>query len=382
MKILLGISGGIAAYKAAVLVRELKVRGHEVRVVMTPAAKDFITPLTLATLSQNPVFCDGFSPEDGRWNSHISLGEWAEVMVIAPATANTLAKMRGGVADNLLLCTYLSARCGVVVAPAMDLDMWSHTATQENLEVLRERGVSVVEPGSGFLASGLSGKGRMAEPVEIADFVCGVKEGGERGDFSGKRVLITSGGTVEPIDSVRFISNHSTGKMGRALEAELTKRGAEVVMVEGGSAAQMLERAREGVGEGCDVAIFAAAVADYTVESPSTTKIKSDKTGDGVTLKLVPTTDIAATISRENPSLFTVGFALEDTNEEMNAQQKLKDKNLDVIVLNSLNDSGAGFGTDTNKITIYNKSGEVEKYPLKTKTEVARDIVDYILKNS
>ncbi len=374
MKILLGVTGGIAAYKAAALVREFKNAGCEVKVVMSSAAKDFITPLTLATLSQNPVFCEGFSPEDGRWNSHISLGEWADIMIIAPATANTLAKMTAGIADNLLLCTYLSARCEVVVAPAMDLDMWAHTATQSNLEVLKTRGVRVVEPAEGFLASGLSGKGRMAEPDVIFREVMSYA----KRDFAGKRVLVTTGATIEKIDAVRYISNYSSGKMGRAIAAEFERRGAEVTVVQGGSAEEMFQAASEGFAS-CDIAIFAAAVADYTPEVSVDNKIKSNK-GESMTLKLRPTVDIAAALSRtKKEGQVTIGFALESDNEEQNAKTKLAQKNLDAIVLNSLRDEGAGFCGDTNKVTIYNSRGEATPYSLKTKAEVARDIADYVV---
>ncbi|MFI3298842.1 MAG: bifunctional phosphopantothenoylcysteine decarboxylase/phosphopantothenate--cysteine ligase CoaBC [Rikenellaceae bacterium] len=375
MRVLLGVTGGIAAYKAASLVREFIKAGCEVRVVMSHSAKDFITPLTLATLSKNPVFCEGFSPEDGRWNSHISLGEWADVMVIAPATANTIAKMRGGVADNLLLCTYLSARCEVVVAPAMDLDMWAHAATQENLDILKGRGVRVIEPSDGFLASGLVGKGRMAEPETIAQQVLLPYQ---KKDFKGKRVLVTAGATVEKIDAVRYISNFSTGKMGRAIAAEFESRGAEVILFGGGMSAQELLEAAQSEFERCDIAVFAAAVADYTPQQVSQSKIKSEKDGEGITLKLVPTADIARTLSSKKRSdQITVGFALESDNERENALKKLTNKNLDAIVLNSLRDEGAGFGGDTNKITIFDRDGATD-FELKSKTEVAHDIVEYI----
>ncbi len=375
MNVLLGVSGGIAAYKAATLVREFKKRGHAVRVIMTPSAKDFITPLTLATLSANPVFCEGFSPEDGRWNSHISLGEWADVMVIAPATANTMAKMASGMADNLLCCTYLSARCPVVVAPAMDLDMFAHPTTARNIKQLEADGVMIIEPGSGFLASGLSGKGRMEEPEVIALKV--LERFSAVRDFEGKKVMVTSGATIERIDAVRYISNFSTGKMGRAIASEFEKRGAEVTLIGGGlSASEMLSEA-EAAFEKCDIAVFAAAVADYTPENPSDKKIKSDK-ANGMTISLKPTADIAATLSlKKREGQFTLGFALETDNEGENAKNKLSKKGLDAIVLNSLNDSGAGFGHDTNKITIYDKDSAVA-YPLKSKEEVAVDIVNYI----
>lgn len=376
MNILLGVSAGIAAYKAAYLTRELIRGGHSVRVVMTPAARDFITPLTLATLSQNPVVVDGFSAEDGKWNSHISLGIWADLMVIAPATANTIAKMRAGIADNLLLCSYLSARCPVVIAPAMDLDMWQHAATQENLAVLRERGVRVIEPEDGFLASGLSGKGRMAEPDAIAQMICTM---GREQDFAGRRVLVTVGATIEKLDPVRYISNFSTGKMGQAIAAELTSRGADVITVGGGLSAEQMFHQAQSAFDSCDIAIFAAAVADYTPQDVADRKIKhSDQ---NLTLTLRPTVDIAATLSRaKREGQFTVGFALETHDEQQNAKQKLDKKNLNAIVLNSLRDQGAGFGGDTNKITIIDRTSSIE-FELKTKAEVARDIVDYIKTN-
>ncbi len=378
MNVLLGVTAGIAAYKSASLIREFIKRGCSVRVVMSPSAKDFITPLTLATLSNNPVFVEGFSPEDGRWNSHISLGEWADVMVVAPATANTIAKMVSGIADNLLLCTYLSARCPVVVAPAMDLDMWAHRATGRNIEQLRSDGVTIIEPADGFLASGLSGKGRMEEPEQIAEIVCAKFQFNRVQDFAGKRVLITSGATVEKIDAVRYISNFSTGKMGRAIALELESRGAEVVMVSGMKSAEEMLLEAQSHFEKSDVVVFAAAVADYTVAEPSKQKIKSDKTKN-LTLELVPTPDIAATLSSlKRKDQFTVGFALETENECGNARGKLVTKNLDAIVLNSLNDSGAGFRYDTNKITIIDNQSELE-YSLKSKAEVAKDIADYII---
>ncbi len=373
MNILLGVSAGIAAYKSATLVREFVKRGHSVRVVMTPAARDFITPLTMATLSSNPVFIDGFSPEDGRWNSHISLGEWADVMVIAPATANTLAKMASGIADNLLLCTYLSARCSVVIAPAMDLDMWAHSATQNNIATLKNRGIEVVEPGSGFLASGLTGKGRMAEPEDIAEYVLNSL----KRDFEGKKVVVTAGATVESIDAVRYISNHSSGKMGRAIAAEFERRGAEVTLIAGQMSAADMYESTKAVFESCDIAVFAAAVADYTPQEPKKNKIKNSKE-QNLELVLVPTVDIAATLCKNKRSnQFAVGFALETDNEAQNARKKLDAKNLDAVVLNSLNDSGAGFGCDTNKITIFDNESQTE-YSLKSKAEVAHDIVNYI----
>lgn len=377
MNILLGVSGGIAAYKSAVLTRLLVSAGHSVRVVMTPAARDFITPLTMATLSGNPVAIENFSPENGAWNSHVKLGEWADLLLIAPATANTLAKMAGGVADNLLLCSYLSARCPVMVAPAMDLDMWAHPTTQENINKLRGLNVQVVEPGEGFLASGLIGKGRMAEPETIAEqvelFFCAAN------DFRGKRVLITAGPTIERIDPMRCITNFSTGKMGRALAEEFSSRGAEVELIMGQlSAAEMFEQAQKAF-KPCHIAIFAAAVADFTVAHPSAEKIKQK---EELTLPLVPTKDIAAELSAtKRADQFCMGFALESAGGEQGAEYalgKLEKKHLDAIVLNSLADPGAGFGVDTNKVTVFDKNGAATPFGLKSKREVARDLVDWI----
>ncbi|MEG0814484.1 MAG: bifunctional phosphopantothenoylcysteine decarboxylase/phosphopantothenate--cysteine ligase CoaBC [Mucinivorans sp.] len=374
MNIVLGVTGGIAAYKAAHLVRLFVSSGHSVRVVMTAAAKNFITPLTMATLSGNAVLVENFDPESGAWNSHISIATWADLIVIAPATANTLAKMAAGIADNLLLCTFLSARSKVMVAPAMDLDMWAHPMTIENIAKLRTIGTMVVEPSEGFLASGLTGKGRMAEPETIASAVESFFVRGQ--DFAGVRVMITSGATIEKIDPVRYISNFSTGKMGRALAEELTARGADVTLIAGQmSALEMYERANEEFPR-CDIAIFAAAVADYTVATVEDRKIKHSK--DDMTLRLVPTCDIAATLSAtKRMGQFTVGFALETDNEEQHAKDKLFKKNLDAIVLNSLADPGAGFAGDTNKITIIDGESQ-QVFELKSKREVASDIVDYI----
>lgn len=375
MNILLGVTGGIAAYKAAYLIRLFVCEGHSVRVVMTRSAKDFITPLTMATLSGSPVLVENFDVENGAWNSHISLGSWADVMVVAPATANTIAKMAGGVADNLLLCTYLSARCPTVIAPAMDLDMWAHPTTERNVEYLKSVGVTVVEPGDGFLASGLTGKGRMAEPESIFDVVMSVGQG--ECDFTGKRVMITSGPTVERIDPVRFISNFSTGKMGRALADEFRARGAEVAMIAGQmNAEQMYEKARTEFDR-CDIAIFAAAVADYTPSVVADHKIKHDGQ-NRLTLELVATRDIAKELcAKKRDGQFAMGFSLETQNGQVNASGKLKAKNLDAIVLNSLEDSGAGFGCDTNKITIIDHDG-VQRFELKSKRDVARDIANFI----
>lgn len=393
-KILLGITGSIAAYKAAILVRSLVKDGAEVKVVMTPLAKEFITPLTMATLAKNPILVDFFDPEDGRWNSHVSLGEWADAYLIAPATANTMGKMACGIADNLLLTTYLSARCPVFVAPAMDLDMFAHVATQTNIGTLRDRGVHIVEPGDGELASGLTGKGRMAEPEEIVEALRRFFE--KKKSLHGRKLIVTAGGTIEAIDPVRCITNHSTGKMGYAIAGELAARGAEVVLISGRtslptpqgvervnvvSAAEMYEATVAAFeGDGCGIAngaVMCAAVADYTPEQVSDTKIKKGS-GQDLTIKLKRTKDIAAELGRIKGDRLLVGFALETDSEETNAQDKLERKNLDFIVLNSLRDAGAGFGTDTNKVTIIERSGLRNAYPLTSKTEVAAIIADKI----
>lgn len=396
-KIIVGVTGGIAAYKTASLVREIVKRGGEVRVVMTPMAKQFITPLTLATLSKNPIAVDFFDPENGQWNSHVSLGLWADAMVIAPATANTLAKMANGIADNLLLTTYLSAKCPVFVAPSMDLDMYKHAATQENMRLLEERGVYFIDAESGELASGLIGKGRMAEPEYIADYLSSYfTEGGnlsERNELEGMKVMLTAGPTYEKIDPVRFIGNYSSGKMGYAIAEELAKRGFKVELISGPvklsishkninvtkveSAADMYKACCD-IFPKCDAGIMCAAVADFTPADRSDEKIK--RKGE-MTITLKPTQDIAAEMGRikkENQTL--VGFALETNDEILNAEGKLERKNLDFIVLNSLNDKGAGFMHDTNKITILEKGGISTEYELKPKKEVAKDIVDKLLK--
>ncbi|WP_304581997.1 bifunctional phosphopantothenoylcysteine decarboxylase/phosphopantothenate--cysteine ligase CoaBC [uncultured Alistipes sp.] len=389
-RILLGITGSIAAYKAAVLCRLLKTAGAEVRVVMTPLAKQFITPLTMATLSKNPILVEFFDPENGAWNSHISLGEWADCLLIAPATANTLAKMRGGVADNLLLTTYLSARCPVVVAPAMDLDMYAHAATQENLRTLAGRGVEIVEPAAGELASGLVGKGRMAEPEEIAAFLDSLFARREKKKtLQGKRFVVTAGATIEPIDPVRYITNHSTGKMGYAIAGELARRGAEVELVSGRtalptpagvtrrdvlSADEMFEAAATAF-DNADGAVMCAAVADYTPAEVSETKLKKGE-GD-LCLALRRTRDIAAHLGARKGSRMLVGFALETDHEEANAEAKLVKKNFDFVVLNSLRDAGAGFRGDTNKVTLIDRTNR-EELPLMSKHDVAVRIVDKI----
>ena len=388
--IILGITGSIAAYKAATLTRLLVKEGATVKVVMTPLAKEFITPLTMATLSKSPIMVDFYNPENGDWNSHVDLGLWADLYLVAPASAITIGKMANGIADNLLLTTYLSAKCTVMVAPAMDLDMYRHPATQRNLEILRSFGNIIIEPESGELASGLIGKGRMEEPEQIVEFLKRHFERQE--DFKGKKVLITAGPTYEKIDPVRFIGNYSSGKMGIALAEELAGRGAEVLLVCGPvnqktshpairrvdveSASQMCEVAVKEF-PGCDLAILSAAVADFTPKEKANCKIKREK--EDLLLELMPTQDIAAELGQmKKDSQLLVGFALETNDEESNACSKMQRKNLDMIVLNSLNDKGAGFGGDTNKVTIMHREGEKNVYELKTKVEVAKDIADQI----
>ncbi len=389
-KIIVGVCGGIAAYKTAYLVREIVKQGGEVRVVMTSMAKQFITPLTMATLSKNPIMVDFFDPENGAWNSHVSLGTWADAMVIAPATANTIAKMANGIADNLLLTTYLSARCPIIIAPAMDLDMYAHPATQQNIDLLKQRGVVVVDPDAGELASGLSGKGRMAEPETITETIDDVLAQIDT-KLKGKRIMVTAGPTYERIDPVRFIGNYSSGKMGYAIAEELAKRGAIVELISGPvkiaakrkniivtkteSAAEMYAAACE-IFPKCKGAIMSAAVADFTPSQCAEQKIKNKQS---MQINLVPTPDIAAAMGKmKQKTQFLVGFALETDHEEINALEKLQKKNLDFIVLNSLRDAGAGFMTDTNKVTIYHRDGVHIAYELKPKAEVAGDIVNAI----
>ena len=385
--ILVGVTGGIAAYKTAYLIRLLVKQGAEVRVVMTEMAKQFITPLTLATLSKNPIAVDFFDPENGQWNSHVSLGLWADCYVIAPCTANTLAKMANGIADNLLLTTYLSAKCPTIIAPAMDLDMYAHQATQQNIQTLRSRGVGIVEAEDGFLASGLTGKGRMAEPETIAQAIDDIFK--HSNTLGGQTIMVTAGPTYEKIDPVRFIGNYSSGKMGYAICEELATRGANVVLISGPvklkakhknitvvsveSAKQMYEACQAHFAQ-AQAAIMTAAVADFAPENIADNKIKRK---GGMTLNLCPTNDIAACMGqmkREDQTL--VGFALETNDEETNATHKLQSKNLDFIVLNSLNDKGAGFGVDTNKITIFDNKSNRTAFDLKPKSECAADIVD------
>lgn len=388
-RIVLGITGSIAAYKACVLIRELIKAGAEVQAVMTPSAKEFITPLTISTLTHKPVISEFFDRRDGSWHSHVDIGLWADAMIIAPATASSIAKMANGVADNMLITTYLSMRAPVFVAPAMDVDMFSHTATQKNIKTLRSYGNIIIEPETGELASGLEGKGRMEEPAVIAKSLEAYFK--SQNQLKGKRVLITAGPTYEKIDPVRFIGNYSSGKMGYALAEECAERGAEVELVSGPvninlnranihitkveSAAQMYAAAVNAFPK-TDIAILCAAVADFTPRETKDVKIKREK-GD-MAIQLVPTKDIAAELGRmKKESQFMVGFALETNDETNNAINKLKAKKLDFIVLNSLNDKGAGFSVDTNKITIISDTSKYE-YSLKPKREVAKDIIDKI----
>ena len=387
--ILLGVTGSIAAYKAAVLCRLLVGQGAEVKVIMTATAKQFITPLTMATLSKNPILVEFFNPENGEWNSHIKLGEWADCYLIAPATANTIAKMASGVADNLLLTTYLSARCKTIVAPAMDCDMFAHITTQTNLATLRSHGVAIADSPSGELASGLTGKGRMAEPEQLVAFVAEVLSNEKKKSLQGKHYVVTAGATIEAIDPVRYITNHSTGKMGYAIAGALADRGAKVTLVTGRtalptpagvtrvdvvSAADMYSAAVEAFTT-ADGAIMCAAVADYTPATVAQHKIK--KSDDDMSIPLVRTKDIAAALGAIKGDKLLVGFALESDAGVESAQSKLTRKNLDFIVLNSLSDKGAGFGVDTNKVTFIDHAGSTI-LPLMSKAEVAQKIVDKI----
>ena len=388
--IVLGITGSIAAYKACQLIRLFVKAGAEVQVVITPSGKEFITPVTLSALSSNPVISEFFAQRDGSWHSHVDLGQWADVMVIAPATAASIGKMANGIADNMLITTYLSMKAPVFVAPAMDLDMFAHPSTQQNLERLRSFGNYIIEPASGELASHLVGKGRMEEPEVIFDHIArffAQQEGPKR------RVLITAGPTYEKIDPVRFIGNYSSGKMGYALAEECAKRGWEVELVSGPtklevkhpnirrtdveSAKQMYESATS-LFPSCDAAIMCAAVADFTVASVAGEKIKRGESG--LELNLVPTQDIAAALgAQKRADQRLVGFALETANELAHAQEKLCRKKLDFIVLNSLNDAGAGFQHDTNKVTIIPAEGAPVPFALKSKTEVANDVINYLV---
>lgn len=389
--ILLGITGSIAAYKAAMLCRLLKTAGAEVKIVMTPTAKEFITPVTMATLSKNPIAVEFYNPENGDWHSHISMGEWADCYLIAPATANTIAKMAYGIADNLLLTTYLSARCRTVIAPAMDCDMFAHPATQANIDILRSRGAAVIDSPEGELASGLSGKGRMAEPEAIVRFVDELLSEKKKSSLAGRRLIVTAGATIEAIDPVRFISNHSTGKMGYAIAGELATRGAVVTLVSGRTtlptpngverlnvlSAEDMYRATVERFTDADGAVMCAAVADYTPCEVSDRKLKKGE--DDLTLHLRRTKDIAAELGRVKDGRLLVGFALESHDAEANAYDKLRRKGFDFIVLNSLQDKGAGFGVDTNKVTFIDTERK-EELPLMRKSEVAERIADRIEK--
>lgn len=395
-KIVLGITGSIAAYKSCLIIRQLIKKGAEVQVVITPAGKEFITPITLSALTHKPVISEFFSQRDGTWNSHVDLGLWADAMLIAPATASTIGKMANGIADNMLITTYLSMKAPVFIAPAMDLDMYAHPSTQNNLRTLQSYGNHIIEPGTGFLASKLEGKGRMEEPENIVkqlEAFFNKNDNENENSIEGKKVLITAGPTYEKIDPVRFIGNYSSGKMGFALAEECAQRGAQVELVCGPVSTSMkaqhpnihrtdIESARQ-MYEACmssfptaDSAILCAAVADFAPEAVADQKIK--RTGDDMVIRLKPNPDIAASLGKiKTSSQALVGFALETNDEETNAQGKLQRKNFDFIVLNSLRDQGAGFRTDTNKITIITPDSKKE-YDLKPKTEVARDIVDML----
>ncbi len=388
-KIILAVTGSIAAYKAAHLVRLLVKNGAEVQVLMTPAATEFITPLTLSTLSKKPVFTQVISEQE--WNSHVELGLWADAMVIAPTTANSLAKLANGICDNIVSEVYLSARCPVFLAPAMDLDMWKHPSTQGNVQRLKSYGNHFLPVGYGELASGLVGEGRMAEPEEIVAFLTIFFQ--KTQVFLGKKVLITAGPTYEAIDPVRFIGNRSSGKMGVAIAKQFAERGAEVTLVLGPSklnpkhpnittvkveSAQQMYEASVAHFENTDIAVLSAAVADYRPANVAEQKIK--KKGEGMTIELEKTPDIAASLGKmKRKGQFIVGFALETNDELKNASEKLVKKNFDFIVLNSLQDAGAGFNFDTNKITILHRDNKRKDFELKTKAEVAEDIVDEVL---
>ena len=390
-KIVLGITGSIAAYKAAVLIRLLIKKGAEVQVVITPSGKEFITPITLSALTSKPVISEFFAQRDGSWHSHVALGQWADAMLVAPATASSIGKMAHGIADNMLITTYLSMKAPVFVAPAMDLDMFAHPSTTVNLDTLRSYGNHIIEPAEGELASHLVGKGRMEEPEHIVAYL--ERFFAQRDELAGKHIVITAGPTYEKIDPVRFVGNYSSGKMGFSLAEECALRGAQVTLVAGPvqlktshpairridveSCAQMYEATTAAFTE-ANAAILCAAVADFTPETTADTKIKRE--GDDLVLRLKPTHDIAAALGRmKQPHQRLVGFALETHDETAHAQDKLRRKQLDFIVLNSLRDSGAGFRHDTNKVTIISAS-HAEEYPLKSKAEVAKDIVDELVR--
>jgi phosphopantothenoylcysteine decarboxylase/phosphopantothenate--cysteine ligase len=389
--IILGVCGSIAAYKSAFLVRLLVKAGANVKVILTPDGANFITPLTLATLSKNPVYTQYFEEETGVWSNHVELGLWADLIIIAPISANTLAKLATGICDNLLTAVYLSAKCPVYVAPAMDLDMWKHESTQANIAKINSYGNIVIAPGSGELASGLYGEGRMAEPEEIILFLDEAIK--KSMPLYGKKVMVTAGPTYEAIDPVRFIGNHSSGKMGFALADELARLGADVTLIAGPTAqkptqtvkrtdvvsAQQMYEACLSVFPETDITVMCAAVADYRPKTVATNKIK--KQHSSLVLELEKTVDILATLGKaKKENQILVGFALETNDEENYAKGKLEKKNLDLVVLNSLNDKGAGFKSDTNKITIFNKALERSVFEMKAKADVAKDICSAILK--
>ena len=393
-KIVLGITGSIAAYKACLIIRELVKRGAEVQVVITPAGKEFITPITLSALTQKPVISDFFSQRDGTWHSHVALGLWADAMLIAPCTASTLGKMANGIADNMLITTYLSMKAPVFIAPAMDLDMYAHPTTQQNMERLRSFGNHIIEPQSGFLASGLEGKGRMEEPQKIVD-VLSDHLSGEYSPLKGRRIMVTAGPTYEKIDPVRFIGNYSSGKMGIALAQECARRGADVTLILGPvsspssiahsqlsikhvtSCLEMRDAAVEAFTK-CDAAILCAAVADFRPAEVAEQKIK--RVGDSLDIHLIPNPDIAAELGQmKREGQLLVGFALETNDEQQNAEKKLEKKNLDFIVLNSLRNEGTCFQSDQNQIAIISRQGRKD-YEKKPKTEVAKDIIDELVR--
>ena len=388
-KIVLGITGSIAAYKACLIIRGLIRQGAEVQVVITPAGKEFITPITLSALTHKPVISEFFTQRDGTWNSHVDLGLWADAMLIAPATASTIGKMANGIADNMLITTYLSMKAPVFIAPAMDLDMYAHPSTQQNLKILQGYGNQIIEPQSGFLASGLEGKGRMEEPERIVEFLDkALSQTASPKDLAGKHILITAGPTYEKIDPVRFIGNYSSGKMGFALAAECARRGAEVTLVAGPvslstpdgvnridveSCEEMFEASTKAFPK-MDAAILCAAVADFRPRKTAEQKIKREK--DDLVLRLQPTHDIARQLGQlKSEHQVLVGFALETNDEEINAKKKLAKKNLDFIVLNSTRNKGTTFRSDDNQISIISSNGQKD-FPKKPKTEVAHDIVD------
>lgn len=392
-KIILGVCGGIAAYKSTLLVRLLKKNGAEVQVLMTPSAHSFITPLTLATLSNKPVLTNFQKNDSGSWNNHVELGLWADLMIIAPATASTLSKMASGQSDNLLITTYLSARCKVMVAPAMDLDMFQHPTTNNSIAILKKHGVEIIDAEEGELASGLEGKGRMAEPENIFEFI--ERNFQKDSKLTGKKIMITAGPTYEAIDPVRYIGNHSSGKMGYEIALEAQKLGAEVTLIIGpnsidtssftgkvvsvNSSSDMYD-ACNSIYTNQDISIFAAAVADYAPSTIADQKIK--KQSDIISIELSKTVDIAKSLgAKKTANQFNVGFALETENEEKHAKEKLVKKNFDMVVLNSLNDKGAGFKSDTNQITIIDKQNNIQKFELKSKKQVAKDILHEVEKH-